>query len=118
MDTPIQPRTSDSFDTWAVVELFGHVKLAGKVTEVEMFGAKMLRLDVPAVDGHLGFTKFYGGSAVFSLAPTTEEIAVGVIRRLRPAPVTPYDVGLRPQLTAAPQEAQVVEDDDDGDPTW
>ena len=38
---------SQSTATWAVVELMGHVKLAGIITEEEKFGAKMGRLDIP-----------------------------------------------------------------------
>ena len=35
-------------ETWAIVELMGHVKLAGKLSEEERFGVKMGRLDIPA----------------------------------------------------------------------
>lgn len=33
---------------WAIVELMGHVRLAGRLTEEEKFGTKMGRLDIPA----------------------------------------------------------------------
>lgn len=45
---------SDAKETWAVVELMGHVKLAGKLTEEERFGAKMGRLDIPVHGGCTG----------------------------------------------------------------
>lgn len=32
---------------WAVVEVFGHRRHAGRTREEERFGAKMLRIDVP-----------------------------------------------------------------------
>lgn len=35
------------FEGWAIVELMGHRRLAGWVSEVEIAGAPMLRLDVP-----------------------------------------------------------------------
>jgi hypothetical protein len=35
------------FDSWAILELMGHVRMAGRVTEEERFGAKMGRIDVP-----------------------------------------------------------------------
>lgn len=38
---------SDEKEVWAVVELMGHVKLAGRLTEEEKFGTKMGRLDIP-----------------------------------------------------------------------
>jgi len=39
--------TAETFETWAVVELFGHVRMAGRVTEQELFGSKLGRVDVP-----------------------------------------------------------------------
>lgn len=33
---------------WAIVELMGHVRLAGYVTEEERFGAKLGRIDIHA----------------------------------------------------------------------
>jgi len=128
MDTPIQPRMplvrdEGPHEGWAIVELFGHTRLAGKVSDVEIAGGKMLRLDIPPVDGHPGFTKFVGAGALYSLTPTTEEIVIGVIRRLRPVPITPYDVDLRPRLPAGvTREGIIVTSDgtpvtaDDHDP--
>lgn len=57
---------------YAIVEIFGHRKLAGRIMEVERFGAKLLRIDIPTEgDFAKGFTsQFYGGSSIFSLTPT------------------------------------------------
>lgn len=35
------------FDSWCIVELFGHSKIAGKCTEENIAGSNMLRVDVP-----------------------------------------------------------------------
>jgi hypothetical protein len=43
-------------ETWAIVELMGHVRLAGRLTEEEKFGAKMGRLDIPAGHGCTGIS--------------------------------------------------------------
>ena len=45
-----QPNT-EKFDQWAIVELMGHVKLAGRVTEEKRFGVEMGRIDIPQEDG-------------------------------------------------------------------
>jgi hypothetical protein len=65
---------------YGVVEIFGHRQHAGRVLEVEQFGAKMLRIDVPKTDaaGVAAFengyeTHFYGGSSIFSFSPATIE---------------------------------------------
>lgn len=56
---------------YAVVEVFGHRKHAGRVYEVERFGTKLCRVDIPK-DGKFenGFTThYYGGASIFSMSP-------------------------------------------------
>ena len=42
------PPEQEIAPVWAIVELMGHVRLAGRLSEEEKFGAKMGRLDIPA----------------------------------------------------------------------
>ena len=35
------------FNCWAIVELFGHRKLGGRVSEAMIGGAAMIRIDIP-----------------------------------------------------------------------
>jgi|GEM_PF-3055099 hypothetical protein len=84
---------------WAVVELMGHAKLAGLVTEVEMGGAKLLRVDVPDVperpaeryyahqEAIPGYTRFVGGSAIYAITPMTEEVCRKAAEQFRISPV-------------------------------
>ncbi len=62
-----------TYEGWALVELMGHRRTAGKVTEVELAGAKVLRVDTPNADGETVATQFYGGSALYCLTPCEEE---------------------------------------------
>ena len=67
-----QPQQSERLDTWAVCELFGHAKIAGRVSEHTIAGGAFLRVDVPAVDGANGqqaFTRFFGVGAVYAITP-------------------------------------------------
>lgn len=71
---------------WAVLELMGHRVMAGRVSEVEMFGRKLIRIDVPVVDAEGAFagraeTHYHSPDALYGLHPTTEE---AVMERLRP----------------------------------
>lgn len=75
---------------WAILELMGHRRLAGLVSEEERFGATMCRIDVPGVDGNVA-TQYYGGSAIYCLTPCTEETARAVAREAQPEPVTQWD---------------------------
>jgi hypothetical protein len=84
---------ADAFEGWAIVELMGHRRLAGHVTEEEHFGTAMLRLDVHGLDAAAPVvTQLYGGSSVYCLTPTTEDIARKLGERLRPAPVSRYEL--------------------------
>jgi hypothetical protein len=95
-------------DVWAIVELMGHVKLAGKLTEVERFGAKMGRLDIPQADGSY-VTQFFGGGSIYRITPVSEEVARHVVKSTDPAPVQAWD--FPKQLDARRTEDQRDNDD-------
>ena len=52
---------------FALVELMGHRVLVGAVREVERFGAKMLRVDVPAVGACSASTSEFSPAAVYGV---------------------------------------------------
>lgn len=74
---------------WALVEIFGHRRHYGRIAEIERFGTKMLRVDVPDEPPDAFTTHFYGGASIFSLTLCTEETARSHNARYRPRPVTP-----------------------------
>lgn len=86
-------------ESWACVEIFGHRKHYGRVQEVERFGTKMLRIDVPlpldaqpTPGGAEAFETFlYGGGSIFSLTPMTEEAARKWAEHNRPMRYKPMD---------------------------
>jgi hypothetical protein len=82
---------SDNFGHWAIVELMGHRKLAGHVTEQEIAGSSFLRLDIHS-ENHPVVTQYYSPGAVYCITPTTEEIARKMGERSRPQPVTRYEL--------------------------
>lgn len=59
---------------YAIVELFGHTTLVGRVAEVERFGAKMMALE-PLFRGELLPAVFHGGAAIYRLTPCSAEVA-------------------------------------------
>lgn len=105
----------DSYEGWAVVELMGHRRLAGYVKQVEQYGAVMLRLDVPEVDGRGAVTQFYGGGSVYCLTPTTEEIVRAVCRKDHPAPVSRYELPAPKPAPVPTYDDEPDYDDDDDD---
>jgi hypothetical protein len=100
--------TPAKFKEWAVLELFGHRKLAGLVSEAEIAGGAFLRLDIPGEDGDVA-TQFYNPSAVYAMTPVTEELARQVAKAHRPAPVTRWEL---PQL---PEGTLIHDNDEDRD---
>lgn len=91
---------------WGVVELMGHTRLAGFVTEEEKFGTKLGRIDIPrSDDGSEATTVYFGGSSIYRITPTTEPVARSIARTNQPRVVQPWEL---PQLQSA---ASVANDD-------
>lgn len=112
------PDVAEQFDTWAVVELFGHQQIAGRVAEQTIGGSTFVRVDVPETPESVGYTKLYGPGAIYAITPTTEAIARANAHRLEryrtPVPYTPA-VPEQRQLVASTADVEVVGDDNDDD---
>ncbi|OFZ55001.1 MAG: hypothetical protein A2428_03250 [Bdellovibrionales bacterium RIFOXYC1_FULL_54_43] len=91
------------FSSWAIVELLGHVRMAGMVSEEERFGCKMGRIDIPTDDGKFA-TQYFGGGSVYRLTPTSEEAARAVAKRNVPQPVHQWELPAPPSGPVAPSE--------------
>jgi hypothetical protein len=101
---------AEKFEQFAVVELFGHQIIAGKVSEQVIGGQGFVRVDVPAVDGQEAFTKFYGAGAIYAITPCDENTVLASVMGLRTKPINVWKLNL-PQLTAR----QEHDDDDDAE---
>lgn len=84
--------SDDKFEGWAILELMGHRRLGGFVTETEMAGAGVLRIDVPGEGDEVYATQFYSPGSMYCLTPTTEEAARAVAVRNRPEPVHQWEL--------------------------
>ena len=91
-------------ETWAIVELMGHVRVAGFVTEEERFGVKLGRVDIH--DGDQCVTQYFGGASVYRITPVSEEIARHIGKNA-PAPVQSWELPTR--ATPATSEAEQPE---------
>lgn len=107
-------------EQWAIVELMGHVRLAGRLTEEERFGSKLGRLDIPTADG--GFvTKLFGGSSVYAVTFVNEGAARAVALRSQVQPVHSWELPAIAAAAAAKPARQPGEydepplQDEDGD---
>lgn len=84
---------ASEFKQWCILELMGHRKLAGLVSEENRFGTVMCRIDIPGPDGKT-VTQFYGGSSIYACTPTTEELCRAFSKNSAPAPVSRWELQL------------------------
>ena len=93
INAPSEESDDDGWE-WAIVEIMGHRRHAGRIREVERLGVKMIRIDVPKPTGDADVkaeaiveweTVFYPGTALFSLTPSDEAT---VIRKNAPYRLT------------------------------
>jgi hypothetical protein len=99
------------YEGWAIVELMGHRRLAGRVSQAEQYGVAMLRLDVPATDDAQAATQFYGGSSIYCVTPVSEEVARRVAECNSPAPVHTWELPRPSQSTGEVFDAETIPDD-------
>ena len=65
---------SENLESWALVEIFGHDKIAGLVTSRKFGMSIMFQVDVPKTDGPgFQYSRLLNPNAIFSIQPTNEE---------------------------------------------
>lgn len=106
--------TVEKFDEWAVVEIMGHKKYAGHVTEHAMGGASFVRIDVPEITLENGqklaaFTKLFGASSVYCISPCTEETAKAFAARLMAESFSRFEAPRLPAPKASEPGGPVAE---------
>lgn len=79
--------------TWAVVELFGHKTIAGRITkETSLF--PLLRIDVPATSAAPAYTVEYGPAAIYGITYVSEQVARATAESLKVRPINVYNPDL------------------------
>lgn len=74
-------------ELWAIVEVMGHAKYAGRVSEYAGLGVPLIRVEVPSVNDRPAFEKLLGASAIFRITPCTEEAARTAAHQFRVEPL-------------------------------
>jgi len=97
-----------TFSGWAIVELMGHQRTAGKIGQGSVGGLPAMRLDVYVGNANEPVTQFFtSGTPVYRITPSTEEICRRVAAANVPQPVHEW------QLPALPASSQQELDYDD-----
>lgn len=89
---------NEKFECFGLLELFGHQRLAGKISEQTIGGCSFIRCDVPAVGNAPAYTRFFTNGAIYGMTPTSEAVARGLAETMRAVPVTAYDL---PRIASA-----------------
>lgn len=101
---------NETFDSWAIVEIMGHSRFAGHVTEQQIGGSSLVRVDVPASGETPAFTKLFGPSAIYCISPCTEETARRMVALFESRPFAMYS------LPMLPPDVDSVDGDDEYEP--
>lgn len=97
---------NQAFEAWAIVEVFGHQRFAGRVTEQSIGGCSFVRVDVPdlpelnepatqytrakRIPAQPAFTKLFSQGAIYSITPVDERVARAAAAGMRAEPVNVY----------------------------
>jgi hypothetical protein len=110
----IDAKSETLSEVWAYVEIMGHSRTAGRMSERKFGVAVMLQVDVPNADGGFSHSELYSPGSIFSIKPTTEAWCRSFIKagNLHAYEILPY-VPKERQLTQADVRPEGTDDDDD-----
>lgn len=112
--------SEEKFEEWCILEIMGHQRYAGHVTNQSLGGASFVRIDVPEF-GPLrpAFSKLFSAGSIYCITPVSEDVARQVAEGLQRSPINVYDfpedVRRRLQTPAIPGPSEDDEDDYDED---
>lgn len=104
----------NGFEAWGIIELFGHQRVAGRISEQVIGGGNLVRVDVP--DGESFRTVYYGSSAIYALHVTDEAAARAAAKTMGTQPAYAWELlKQQPKLEAARSPAPTYSYDDGDD---
>lgn len=87
-----ESETNPDFREWVMLELMGHRRLFGLLTEQEIAGGKFLRIEIPNCKTGPSMTQFYSPSAVYAITPMAENFCRKMAAGNHPAPISRYEL--------------------------
>lgn len=83
---------TEQYDQWAILELMGRTKIAGRVTEKTIAGVGFLNVHVPETTHHPSFHRQISPGSVFAINPVDEQTARFHAERINEAPIEAWDI--------------------------
>ena len=96
--------STEKFNNWCVVELFGHTQMIGLVSEATIGGCAFVRVDVPETNKSAPFTRYLGQGAIYSMIPIGEGEAKHLIEAYGAAPPFIWQYKAATERLLAPAE--------------
>lgn len=78
-------------ELWAIVELFGHNRISGKVSEHNIGSGAFIRIDVPDTKTVPAWSRLLNPSAIYAINPVTEEVARASAESISAKPLDAWD---------------------------
>lgn len=83
---------NNKLELFAVVELFGHQKMAGKITEHNFGTATFIKVSVPETEQQPAYDRLLNPSAIYAINPVTEEVANEMAKSFQQRPIESWDI--------------------------
>lgn len=84
--------STEKFNSWCMVELFGHARIVGNVTEATIGGCSFVRVDVPEVGERQAYTRYFGNGAIYAITPMSKEAAMLLLEQIAEEPPIAWSV--------------------------
>ncbi len=75
------------FEEWAIVDVMGHQRYVGQVTEQVIAGCDFVHVDIPKTKKTQPWTKLIGTGSIYAITPVSEDIARSMAANSQREPV-------------------------------
>jgi hypothetical protein len=75
-------------ELWGVVEVMGHSRYAGRISEYAELGVPLVRVEIPETAMHPAHEKLLGAASIFRITPCTEDVARRVAEQCSVSPLS------------------------------
>ncbi len=86
----------ETIEQFAVVEMMGHRKIAGRIMQSELAPGALIRVDVFGATGEIERTEHVGSSAIYDITICSEQTAKAAAIAHNPQPSFAFDI-LKPR---------------------
>lgn len=105
--------SQQKFEQWAIVDVMGHQRYVGRVTEQVIAGQGFVRVDIPKTSEVEAWTKLIGTASIYAITPVDKDIALQMAERAKEKPIEAYQLTAKMIGAASQHEIPFHEDDDE-----